>query len=387
MTTAIVVGGGTGGLAVAVALRRVGFDVVALERAATMDETHVGGGHVLWHNAVLALRRLGVGDAVESVAPVLERYEFRNRRGRLLATWPVADRGRHLGVPAVTITRASLHRALAEAAGDVVRTGARVVGFRQDATGAAAELADGEVVRGDILVGADGLKSVVRSQLLGDGPPRYAGYTAWQGLVRFPAASLDRGLFTNTSGRGLRFFSFRVDKEDTVYWDGVTGDREGGKALTAGSRRSTLLQRFDGWHPPIRALIDATDEAAISAIDVFDRPPVTRWGEGRVTLVGDAAHPATFNLGQGAAQAIEDAVVLGREVQRSSDVVAALRAYETSRHRRTAALTTMARRIGQVEQLRNPVVATLRDAFVSVAHERFVLKQTYKLMMDHDLDS
>jgi len=382
---AVVVGGGTGGLAAAVALQSASIDVVVLEKALTLDAVQVGGGHILWHNAVLALRRLGLGDAVEAVAPVVERYEFRTSAGRLLATWPVGERGRELGVPTVAIGRPALHRILREAAGDVVREGAAAVAVRQDGDGATVVLADGSEERGDVVVGADGLRSVVRSQVLGPAEPVYAGYTAWQGVTSFADRSVPDGVFTNTSGPGIRFFSFRIDRGDTVYWDGVIGARAGGKKQTKGTRRETLLAQFGQWHAPIPSLIESTAEDTITAIDIYDRNPVSTWGEGRITLLGDAAHPSTFNLGQGACQALEDAVVLGRTLAAHDDAVVGLRAYEGSRMKRTAAMTVTARRIGKIEQVSNPLVCRLRDAFVSVAHERLVLRQTYALMMSHDL--
>ena len=128
-------------------------------------------------------------------------------------------------------------------------------------------------------------------------------------------------------------------------------------------------------HAPIPALIDATPEALILRHDIYDRPPLTWWGQGRVTLLGDAAHPMTPNLGQGACQAIEDAVVLGRAVAAQRDIPTALRSYEQQRIPRTSALTTQARQIGQTGQWQQPLLVALRDTAMRLLPAQLQIRQ------------
>ena len=304
-----VVGGGIGGLATAVALRRSGHEVQVFERRESREDLHAGGGVVLWHNGVAALRRLGLAESVEKIAPTLENHEFRSWRGGVLASWPVGDAGRSLKLPALSVSRAALHRLLTDAAGDVLALGRRCTGFERAPRSAAAvrRRNDGGLRRphrrGRRGLGrADAAPGPVRAA--SGGLHRLAGGGAGRAVTRHGSD----GVLTNIWGRGLRFMSFRIDAGDLVYWDAIVAH---GAADHAGeSPQEMLLRRFDGWHAPVAELIAMTPEATIAPIEVADQRPAAQWGAGRVTLLGDAAHPMTFNLGQGACQALEDTVVL-----------------------------------------------------------------------------
>ena len=185
---------------------------------------------------------------------------------------------------------------------------------------------DGRETRGDLLVGADGLRSVVRSALFGPERPRYGGYTAWRAVTRFDHARVTPG---ETWGRGRRFGQWGMTGA-RIYWYATESVPEGEGDPPEG-RKQGLLKLFRGWHEPVEDLIEATDESAILRNDVYDRPALRRWSVGRVTLLGDAAHPMTPDMGQGACQAIEDAVVLADCLTRWSEVAEALRAYESLR--------------------------------------------------------
>ena len=378
-----VVGGGIGGLATAVALRRSGHEVQVFERRESREDLHAGGGVVLWHNGVAALRRLGLAESVEKIAPTLENHEFRSWRGGVLASWPVGDAGRSLKLPALSVSRAALHRLLTDAAGDVLALGRRCTGFEQGSHGVQLRFADETTADFDVLIGADGVGSAVRTQLLGRSAPRPAGYTAWQAVVpcRVTRHGSD-GVLTNIWGRGLRFMSFRIDAGDLVYWDAIVAH---GAADRAGeSPQEMLLRRFDGWHAPVSELIAMTPEATIAPIEVADRRPAAQWGAGRVTLLGDAAHPMTFNLGQGACQALEDAVVLADAIGNATDIGTALREYERRRMARTADMIVTARRIGAAGRWRGRVTCNLRDGFMRAMLGSFVMKRNYQLMLGYD---
>lgn len=385
---AIVVGAGIGGLSAAVALRRAGIETEVYERATTLAGIQAGGGLVLWHNAVLALRRLGLADEVAAIGHELHRHEFRSWRGRQLADWPVAAVSRRVGAPAYAVSRPALHRALADAAGGDIRLGVRCVGLEPDDDGVSVRF-DGGEARADLVVGADGLRSTVRRLLRPfEPPPRFAGYTAWQGVVRLADARVPDGTFENVWGRGRRFICFRIDDDGLVYWDGVTSDQIGHELDMVGHTRQEIVRaQFAGWPDPIPALIDATAEDDIAAIDIFDRRPVGRWGIGRVTLLGDAAHPMTFNLGQGACQAIEDALVLADCLARKpggGDMPAALLAYERRRRARTTKMVETSWTIGAVGRWRGRAACAFRAAFMRAAFNRVIFRQNWQLMMDVD---
>jgi 2-polyprenyl-6-methoxyphenol hydroxylase-like FAD-dependent oxidoreductase len=221
--------------------------------------------------------------------------------------------------------------------------------------------ADGAAEDADVVVGADGLRSHVRAHLHGDSPPRYAGYTCWRALARVPRTLVDDGTFCETWGRGARFGWLRLP-EETVYWFAtVDAPRDGRDASTADAL-VRLAELYAGWWGPIPALVRATRPEELLRNDILDRPPLRRWGRGRVTLLGDAAHATTPNIGQGACLAIEDGVSLARHLAAGREVAPALRAYERERRRRTAWIVRFSWRLGAVAQWRAPFACALRDA-------------------------
>jgi 2-polyprenyl-6-methoxyphenol hydroxylase-like FAD-dependent oxidoreductase len=232
-------------------------------------------------------------------------------------------------------------------------------GVHDEGNQVVASFADGTKERGDVLVGADGLNSTVRAGLLTEGAPRYAGYTVWQAIIGFPHDRVPAGTFRVLYGRGSRFAYYHV-KGRRLYWFGLTNAPARERDPEQGPR-DRLLALFAGWAPPVEAIVKATPPEAIQRQDVRDRKPIRQWARGRVTLLGDAAHPMTFNVGQGACQAIEDAAVLARCLQDTDDAVAALREYERRRRPRTAAITKRAWTLGAIAAWENPIACAVRD--------------------------
>jgi 2-polyprenyl-6-methoxyphenol hydroxylase-like FAD-dependent oxidoreductase len=244
------------------------------------------------------------------------------------------------------------------------------IGFVQDAAGVTARFTNGEVVRGDVLIGADGLRSVVRAQLFGDAPARYAGYTAWRAVVRFDHPGI---VPCESWGRGRRFGIVPMG-DGRVYWYATQNAAEGGRD-SVGQAKQNLAQLFRGWHDPVEALIESTGDSAILRNDIYDREPLPRWSENRVTLLGDAAHPMTPNLGQGGCQAIEDAVVLAACLARSDHVDSGLRDYQDRRIPRTSGIVLQSRRIGEMAQWENPLLCFMRNVTVRAVPSRMKARQ------------
>lgn len=364
---ALVIGGGIGGLCTARALAQAGLDATVFERADALRQIQVGGAIHLWQNGMRGLQRLDFADQVEQLAgrgAAVERAEMRNWRGRLITWWSVKEAEQELGAPTLGVVRPDLHSVLTGGTKDgVLQLGRECVGFEQG-TGVTARFADGSEETGDVLIGADGIRSAVRRQLLGDEPPRYAKYASWQALAAYQDEAAPVGLFRIVWGPGARFLFYRVS-EELVYWEGIFATEAGGSDPTGG-RRQAVLERFRGWDRPVEAIVAATEEDAIARTDSYDRPPVERWGEGSVTLLGDAAHAMTNAAGQGANQTIEDAVVLGGCLRGASDPVAALRAYEERRIGRTAKVNTLAWNLSSLSRLKNPVACAARDNLLKV---------------------
>ncbi|MCW5849835.1 MAG: FAD-dependent monooxygenase [Anaerolineae bacterium] len=356
--TAIIIGGGIGGLTTAIALRRKGIEAAVYERAPEIRE--VGAGLTLWANAVKALGKLGLAEAVKAAGAPGMGGSIRTWQGDVLSSLTSEELERRYGAANLGIHRADLQRILLDRLGEeVVHLGATCSGFSQDEDGVTVRFEDGREARADVLIGADGIHSTVRAQLFGKEKPRYSGYTAWRGVVELPDAGQRANAAFETWGCGQRFGHVTIG-QGRVYWFAVRNTRPGETDAPQG-RQAEVGRLFADWHAPIPALIAATAEAAILRNDIYDREPLKRWSEGRVTLLGDAAHAMTPNLGQGACQAIEDAVVLANRLAERDDAAQALLAYEMARIQRANLIVTQSWRIGRVAQWGNPLACAVRN--------------------------
>jgi 2-polyprenyl-6-methoxyphenol hydroxylase-like FAD-dependent oxidoreductase len=208
-----------------------------------------------------------------------------------------------------------------------------------------------------VLIGADGMKSAVRLRLIGQHPPRYAGYTAWRTVVESDRGGLN---IVETWGRGRRFGIVPMS-HGRIYWFATKNAPEGERD-PEGNSRQTLSKLFRGWHEPIEALIEAATEGSILRNDIYDLTPLRRWVHNRVALLGDAAHAMTPNLGQGACQAIEDGAVLAACLSKSSTIDSALLEYQRRRVPRATQFMRRSRLLGSVAQCENPFLCWVRDS-------------------------
>lgn len=363
MPRAVIVGAGIGGLTAAIGLKQTGWDISVYERSWELRE--VGAGLTLWANAVKVLRKLGLEEVVTRSAAILRRSEIRNWRGKVLLETDLDALGDKVQAPTIGIHRADLQSCLADELGrENIVLGTTCVAFTQDEKGATALFAEGDEARGQILVGADGIKSLVRNQLLGNEPPRYAGYTAWRGVAQIDRREVPLGLTFVALGRGSQVGMLPIGGGRT-YWFATANVPAGEEAGTEG-HKADLMKRFGDWYAPFPAAVEATPDEAILRNDIVDRPPVRKWTEGRVTLLGDAAHPTTPNLGQGACQAIESAYVLARSLGQSEDAAQGLLAYEQARFERTALITNESFKLGQFFAYENPLKCWFRDRLMSL---------------------
>jgi len=366
MPDALIVGAGIGGLAAGVALRREGWKVRIYERAARPSE--LGFALALAPNAMAALDELGLSRAVVAEGVAATRFQVRRTDGRVMRRFSAPP-----GAAGVVALRAALHGTLMKTVGDPsLRPSSEVVGFNQDTSGVRLTLRDGRVDAGDLLVGADGVGSVIRKQLHPrESPPRPSGFYAVRGLARGSSAQLDDLVGIGYFGDGVEAATLRAS-EDAVYWY-LSLLAEDVMRLPRDPRviAERVTQDFDA---RLRAVIAATDAADMRLDELYVRAPLETWGGGRVTLLGDAAHPLLPHTGQGAAQALEDAVALGLAVRKSDDVTRALREYERVRFRRTKRLIAAGPRIARMTTTRNPVRKLVRTALVRFVPEFALLK-------------
>lgn len=368
----MVIGSGIGGLSAGIALQQAGLEVEVFERAPELHE--VGAGISLWANALQALRYLGLDETVRRRGASGGASNLRTWRGDIL-TEGSPEVQRRFGEVVVSLHRAELQQLLLDAFGEQhVRRGKTLSRFERTEQGVVAHFADDSQTEGDLLIGADGLYSAVRAQLHGSHAPRYAGYSAWRAVASF---SLKPDQAGESWGYGQRFGCLPLGGGRT-YWFATRTQRAGEKAPEG--EKVKLLQLFKNWHAPIPVLIAATPDERVLHNDIFDRPVLETWGEGRVTLLGDAAHPMTPNLGQGACQALEDAAVLGACFRNAENVSAALRRYEARRQPRTNRFVRQSRALGTVAQWSSPPLVGVRSALFKHGLSRLQSHQLQSLL-------
>jgi 2-polyprenyl-6-methoxyphenol hydroxylase-like FAD-dependent oxidoreductase len=356
--TALIVGAGIGGLSAGIALRQAGWNVRIFERTASPRE--LGFGLLVAPNAIAALRDLGVADVVlaRGFAPV--RGELRRMDGTVLkrAEFPPPEA---LGGPTVVALRPALHGALLEAVGlDAIALSSEATGFTATGGRVTLQLANGRGVEGDLLVGADGVGSVIRRTLHPTEPvPRWSGIVAVRGAVHGAQRHLGDLSAVYYLGPGVESFLVRAS-DSGIYWALSLAH----ELLPPGMRdpAAILAHMSPRFEATFRAVTAATEE--LRCDELVDRDPIPFWGRGVATLLGDAAHPVLPHTGQGAAQAIVDAVTLGTLLRAGADIERALRAYEQERRTKTAVLLAQGRRTARFMRIRNPVACYLREAVV-----------------------
>lgn len=376
--TAVVVGGGIGGLATAVGLSRGGWDVRVFEQAAAFAP--VGAGLGLGPNAVAALDWLGVGDRVRAIGRAPNQAGIRASNGPWLLRLDPAEVEARFGNPWLAIHRAELHDVLLDATPTVTYlTDHKAVGVTTSGREATVifETADGRRTHtADLVVAADGVHSRLRAELFPQfAEATYGGYVCWRGIVPADRARdiTAVGALVESWGRSERLGMATLG-DGRVYWFGCP-------AAPAGSYEHETLHevaaRFAGWHHPIPQLLAATPPESLIRSDVYYFPSrLPTYVSGRVVLLGDAAHAPTPDIGQGAGFAIEDAVVLAAALGEHDDLRLALGIYDEARRPRTQRLARLSGRLGRLLEGRTALGATVRNAMARVMPPRLALRAT-----------
>ncbi|RAV10016.1 hypothetical protein DQP55_16080 [Mycolicibacterium sp. GF69] len=354
---AIVIGGGIGGLATAAGLCRTGWRVTLFEQAPQFAP--LGAGIVVAPNAVRALEWLGAGDRLRELSVATGAAGVRTATGRWLVRTTIDELVAQYGVPAYVLHRADLHRILLEAADAAdMRIGQRITAVRTESEIAEA-VHDTGIERADLIIGADGVHSTARSALFPGHPgASYAGYLTWRGVVSAAKVPPDMPGMIVSWGRGLGFGIVPLADGRAYWFASVTGP----KGAHLHEELNEVAARFSGWHEPIPQLLAATAPDALLSHDIYHlRIPLPSYVANRVALLGDAAHAMTPDLGQGACQALEDAVTLAALAANRS-VPAALAEYDHTRRPRTQAMVSTSARVGRFTGSRNPLLAVLRNA-------------------------
>jgi salicylate hydroxylase len=339
----LLIGGGVGGLTAALALLQRGLTVEVYEQSPELRE--VGAGLSVTPNAAHALVALGLKPLLEEKALALSRTGVKHyRTGRLLVDIPrgpltVERYGEHYYV----MYRADLQEGLARAISAIdphcIRLGRQCSDISQDAASVSAHFADGSKAHGDVLVGCDGLRSVIRERLHGDAVPPFAGYIAYRALV--PMERIRDMVIDPPSclqiGPGHTFTRYPVRNGELLNYVAMAERSDWQvEGWSVRAPVAEVLEEFREFAADVRRIIAATPPDSCFKWALFDRDPLPTWRQGRATLLGDAAHPMLPFLGQGAVMAIEDAFVLARALELATDVEEGLRRYEDARRERTA---------------------------------------------------
>ena len=286
-----IIGGGIGGVAAAVALHRAGIEATVYERAPEFRE--VGAGMMLWPNATRILKEFGLLERVAASSGSTEHFLVRSCAGTILMDIGLGQ----FEVPALCARRSDLLEALLSALpSERIRLGHDFESFEQRKASVRVNFSGRLSAEHDFVIGADGVRSRVRSQLFGVHEPIYRGYTIWRGLAHLPG-EIASGSNSETWGRGKRFGILNTGGDRFTWY--ATANTDSGHIDSPEGRQEELLRMFAGWHQPIERLIGATDEGSILKNGAYDLAPLKRWGHGRIMLLGDAAHPCTPNLGSG----------------------------------------------------------------------------------------
>ena len=368
-----IVGGGVGGLTAAIALRQRVLEVTVYEQ--TPQLTEIGAGLNLGPNAMKAFRALGLEQAIAAVGHESDYQVVRDwRSGRVISRVP--RRGylsRRYGATHYTVHRADLQQVLSGALPEgSLRLGARCVGVETDDSSACAQFADGSSVEADVVVGADGIHSVVRESLFGAEAPHFTGLSCWRGLV--PLDSLPEGLIgpdgTTWLGPRGHVVHYLVRRGELVNFVAhYETDAWTEESWTRECDRSELIETFRGWHDTLLRLFDSSERYYRWAL--YDRDPLGSWSRGRATLLGDSAHAMLPYLGQGACMAIEDGCILAATLAgMPEDPGRALKLYERVRLPRARGAVLGSRARARVNHLTSPWRRLTRDIGMGLA-QRF----------------
>jgi salicylate hydroxylase len=363
MTRVAIIGGGIGGLTAANALSRAGIEVAVYEAAAELKE--IGAGVALHPNAMKVLRAIGVEDSVRKVAGRSDWQFMRNwKTGRVIAKTSRQQQAASFGMQGATVHRADLLDALAGAVpAGLVTLGKRCMAVRAEGDIAVVRFADGSEIEADIIVGADGIHSAVRACMFGPDAPRFTGKICYRSVV--PTGAV-RGAWPYTDaaqwlGPHGTIVLYPLRGEDLInvvcHYD---DDNYRHESWITECSRGEVLERYAGWHESLLRLFAAADTWYKWAL--YDRDPIPQWTRGRVTLLGDAAHPMLPYLGQGACQAIEDGAVMATALSAdAADPLTGLARYEGTRRPRASRVVLAARERGLSNHLTSPWAAWRRD--------------------------
>ncbi|GAL87400.1 monooxygenase [Sporocytophaga myxococcoides] len=360
-----IIGGGIGGLTTALALKQIGKEVVIYESASEIKP--VGAGIVMANNAMQVFKKLGVCHKIEEAGCKISNIRITDAQLNTLSLADLTRFENKYNVYNVAIHRADLQKILANEIGfENIQLSKRLSGIDK---GNEFKLTfeDGTVVHADVLIGADGINSVVRKQLFGTGNIRHTGQKCWRGVGKFDWFEKYNNEALEAWGKGKRFGFVKISDKN-VYWYAVINE-------SLMNDNVTITELFKEFHPKVVKIISGTPKAHIHFSDIIDLEPITNWSNGKACLIGDAAHATTPNMGQGACQAVEDAFVIGKLFAQDKSAEEVFSQYEKLRRTKAHFIVNTSWKIGELAHLENNAAIWFRNALVKITPDFFNEKQ------------
>jgi 2-polyprenyl-6-methoxyphenol hydroxylase-like FAD-dependent oxidoreductase len=368
-----IIGGGIGGLTLAIALQRKGFAPTVYEQAPELKM--IGAGLGLSGNAIKAFSEIGIAESVLMSGTILKRMAIKDAKGRILNETNSEAISKQYGIADnFSVHRADLHDVLLQHVNaNNLSLGKVCIDFKQTSSGIKLFFQEGTSAEADYVIASDGIHSVFRKKLLPNSLPRYAGYTCWRAVIEYAPANFDRDQTSETWGPGARFGIVPLS-HNRLYWFATLNAKPQDQKLKSYTTKD-LLKQFQFFHHPIPEIISNTKEEQLIWSDINDLEPINQFAFNNILLLGDAAHATTPNMGQGACMAIEDAATLANSMERIKNVEGAFRQFEKKRIERTTKIVNTSWKLGKISQLTNPLLMSLRNVAIRATPSRVAAKQ------------
>lgn len=352
MDTLSIIGAGIGGLTTALVLKERGFDATIYESAEAIKP--VGGGIMMANNAMQIFKKLGIHNKIESAGNKISFLNITNSQLNSISKVDLTEYEKEYGVSNIAIHRGELQKILADELGyDKIKLSKKLSGIEK---GSPFKLTfeDQTTIESKIVIGADGIKSVVRNQLFEKSILRDANQICWRGICEIDLPSKYHNELNEAWGKGKRFGFVKIS-DSKVYWFALTNSKN------INAKEVVLTEMFSDFHPDILEIIAATNKEQIIINSIFDLKPIKKWYDENICLIGDAAHATTPNLGQGACQAVEDAYTLGKLIDSGLTIEGCFEEYQNVRQKKVNTVVSTSWKIGKMAQLENSFAIWTRN--------------------------
>jgi len=364
-----IIGGGIGGLTTALALKKNGIDAIVYESAPEIKP--VGAGIIMANNAMQVFEKLGVRNKIEHAGCKISNIKITDAQLNTISEVELTQFEKQYGVYNVAIHRADLQNILADEIGfENIQLSKRLLKIEKH-DNFKLTFEDRTIINADVVIGADGISSVVRKQLFGIGKIRDTKQKCWRGICEFDWTSKYNHEAFESWGKGKRFGFVKIS-DKKVYWFAVISE-------SLMKEDKNILSLFQEFHPEILKIISETPKDKIFFSDIIDLQPITQWHKGKVCLIGDAAHATTPNMGQGACQAVEDAYVIGKLFKQGQSVEEVFSQYEKLRMKKAHYIVNTSWDIGRVAHFENNIAIWLRNNLFKIMPKSVNEKQMNKV--------